>query len=136
MRHTKGVTYVPKEIRETYIILIGFWASYLFGNILYLSTSDAPLLIFYILGGMFLVFIGMNIAATFDAKAAPTGSLGHYGIALFTWFIICLALFCMYHLLSFKDGSTWFGAAHIWIACWLYFCRIVATELCRTFKAI
>ena len=130
MRILSAETFIPKEIRETYLILIGFWASYLFGNIIYSSTSDLPTVSSYILGGIFVVFLGIALSSHFDNKAAVYGTFAYYFAALLIWILVCYFLFKSYDNLTFDPSKTsMLNKHHIWLGSFIYICRIVATEI-------
>jgi hypothetical protein len=98
---------------------------------LYNAKADRDVIILYVIGGVIIVYFGMNIAAAFDNRAAMTGSLPCYFFGLLCWGTVCSGLYYLYGDLQTANNSGAFMACHIWLAVVIYACRIFATEILR-----
>ena len=128
-RRTSGESFLPKEIREAYLILLGFWISYVFGNIFYSSTSPQRVIMAYVIGGLLIFFIGMSLAAHFDNKAVISGSLIYYLLAWITWLAVCFALYAAENNLAFDKVKPF--NFHVWLGAIIYTLRFISSELLR-----
>lgn len=128
MRNGLAESYIPKEIREVYIIMIAFWASYILGNILYLSTSPMLDVITVTIGSLFCIYIAVIGASFFDMYAARSGSLPHYIFAIVLWIGMSYAIYWTVNKLEFSTTTP--CAFHIWLGVVIYFFRVITTEFC------
>lgn len=134
MRNGLSESFIPKEIREVYIIFVGFWASYIFGNILFLSTSSDLVIFSTMIGGLCCIYIAVVGSSFFDNYATRNGSLPHYLFAIMLWSIMCMAIHMGVNRLDFSAQPPF--TLHIWIGVLIYLIRVVATELCVVFEKI
>ena len=128
VRITSGRSYIPKEIRETYLIFIGFWASYIFGNTFYQSISNQKDVLLFAIIGIVIVFFGITISGYFDTLGARYGTFMYYLLALLIWVDVCFALNLALNNLAF-DQTSRFNKYHVWLGVIIYACRIASTEL-------
>lgn len=128
MRNGLAESYIPKEVREVYIIMIAFWASYILGNILYTSISPMSDVVTVIIGSLFCIYVAVIGASFFDMYAARTGSLPHYIFAIVLWIGMSYAIYWTVNKLEFSTTIPF--DFHIWLGVVIYIFRVFATELC------
>ena len=128
MRNTLSESYIPKEVREVYIIFVGFWASYILGNVLYLSTSSKMDIYIVLFLSIFCIYVSIIGASFFDGFAARNGSLPHYVFAILLWSIMCLFIYFAVSKLQFGNDKPFL--LHIWVGVLIYTFRVFATEFC------
>ena len=128
MRNGLAESYIPKEIREIYIIMVAFWASYILGNILCLSTSPTLDIITVIIGSLICINIAVVGASFFDIFATRFGSIPHYIFGIILW--IGMSYFIYWPVKQLEFSITTPFVLHIWLGAAIYPLRVFATELC------
>jgi len=132
LRQTVGYSYIPRAIRESYLLFLGFWISFLLAAVLHNSTSPILETYSYIILGILLVFFAISFSSLFDDRGAGTGSLPSYGFALLIWILTGYILYQTSRNLVFAKPLHF---TYYFLCSFIYICRIISVEIIRQFKA-
>lgn len=125
---------VPGEIKQFYSILLGFWASYILGNIIYSSQDPNSLkaaisivdAIFIYFAVMISAEIEFNADILFNNKKFNLAYLMYF-IATIYWVVIC----CILHLsiLELKIDTNKVFVLHIWFGALFYMIKLFTLKV-------